>query len=129
MYPIGELIRTQDNRCTSDPMFLVQQLRRVYGVNTDFTDRTVWMDGDQEEASDEEAAILDALSKSGAEVEGWEKVGFVEHWEFVTACFTGKACEDYLASNGHNLVKPRIYVASGYRNQEWIAIRNHLAEQ
>lgn len=45
---------------------------------------------------------------------------------FVTCCFTAKGCEDYIAANGHNLKKPRIYVESGYRNREWEIMREFL---
>jgi hypothetical protein len=47
-------------------------------------------------------------------------------YRFVTACLTRKGCEDYIASNGHNFKKPRIYVGSGFRNQKWADIRNQL---
>ncbi|MDK6877259.1 hypothetical protein QP275_28455, partial [Escherichia coli] len=33
----------------------------------------------------------------------------------------------YLAANGHNLRLPFIYVKSGFRNAEYIGIRNWLA--
>lgn len=51
---------------------------------------------------------------------------YVDQWEFVTVCFTEQACEDYIASNGHNLNEPRIYAASAYGNREMIAIREML---
>jgi len=128
MQEIGYLIRTQGNRCTSDPIFIVQRRRRTYGVDTDFTDKTVWMDSDHEEATADEAARLDKLLRKNGEVANWKKYGFVEHWDFVTACFTEQGCKDYLAVDGHNLGETRIYVASGYRNAEWIAVRKFLAE-
>lgn len=46
--------------------------------------------------------------------------------DFATACFTRKAAEAYLEVNGHNLVKPYIYVESGFRNAEWIELRKRL---
>ena len=74
---IGESIRTQDNRMTNEPIFVVEQKRG-------------------------------------------------RHWVFATACFTEQGCKDYLAANGHNLKSPRVYVYSGYRNAEWIALRAAL---
>ena len=121
------LILTQDNRATSHPMFIVQRRQRTYGVDTDYTDSSVWMNGDREEASEVESAGLDSFSSRGVDINGWENVGFVEHWEFVTACFTEKGCEDYLAANGHDLGETRIYVDSGYRNEEWKAVRGLLS--
>src|SRR5207342_1777997 len=35
---IGELIRTQDNRITSEPVFVVEQRTRIYGLDTDYTE-------------------------------------------------------------------------------------------
>lgn len=48
-------------------------------------------------------------------------------WEFVTACLTDEGARAYMNANGHNLRKfSRIFVHSGYRNDEWIWLRNHL---
>ncbi len=40
---IGERLRTQDNRCTSNPMFCVQEKRREYGFDSRWTDNHVWI--------------------------------------------------------------------------------------
>ncbi|HZX80498.1 MAG TPA: hypothetical protein VFE72_06065, partial [Lysobacter sp.] len=41
---IGELIRTQDNRITADPIFVVEQ-KRSYVTDPDYNDaRTIWID-------------------------------------------------------------------------------------
>jgi len=97
---ISELVRTQDNRATSDPIFIVQQKRRIWGMDGHYSDDYEWIDGD--------------------------RVYYVDMWEFVTACFTEQGCKDYIAANGHNLNEPRIYAASAYRNREMIAIRKLL---
>lgn len=48
-------------------------------------------------------------------------------WEFVTACLTDEGARAYMNANGHNLRKfSRIFVHSGYRNNEWIGLRNYL---
>ncbi len=48
---IGENIRTQDNRITSDPMFCVYQKREIV-VDADYDyDRIVWVDEDSNEAN------------------------------------------------------------------------------
>lgn len=129
MQEIGSLIRTQDNRATSDPIFIVQRLRRMYGVDAEYACSSVWLDSDQEEASEIEAAGLAVLSANGVAIEGWEKVWYIDHWDFVTACFTEKACQDYIAAHRHNLGESRIYAASAYGNPEWIAVRKFLSEQ
>lgn len=128
MQHIGEQIRTQDNRCTSDPLFIVQQKQRIWGMDLNYTDDYAWLDTSNEhtEATDVEAAGLDAIEDKCGDLGDWEKVGYVDTWEFITACFTEKACQDYIAANGHNLNEPRIYAASAYRNLEMIAVREML---
>jgi len=125
---IGELIRTQDNRLTSYPLFIVQQKKRIWGMNSDYCENYEWIDAHDPEivADCIQRAGLDALSECGTDIFTWSKVYYVDLWEFVTACFTEQACDDYIAANGHNLTEPRIYVASMYRNREMIAIREML---
>ncbi len=125
---IGELVRTQDNRCTSDPLFLVQEKKRIYGMDGDYCDDYEWLcEDDHEHVADRiERAGLDALAERGEDVTGWEKIHYVETWEFVTVCFTEQACKDYILANGHNLNEPRIYAVSAYRNREMIAVMDFL---
>jgi hypothetical protein len=123
---IGELIRTQDNRATDAPLFIVEELVRIVGIMEDYTDNFVWM-YEGSEADESEKALLDQLEIENKEVpEGWEKVGYVDQWKFVTACFTEKGCGDYLTKNGHNLGQTRIYAAGSYRNEEFRAVREFL---
>jgi hypothetical protein len=55
-----------------------------------------------------------------------------KHWRNSTVYvniqpfFTEKAAQEYINANRHNLVEPRIYVESGYRNYEWQAVRTLL---
>jgi hypothetical protein len=125
---IGERIRTQDNRCTDAPIFIVQQKKRIYGIDKHYTDDCVWVDmsNDLGEITDEEEiARLEELEDDGS-CGDCEKVGYVDTWEFVTACFTEQGCKNYLAINGHNLTEPRIYAAGSYRNNEFRAVRDFL---
>lgn len=46
----------------------------------------------------------------------------------VQPCFTEAGAGQYIWIDGHNLLKPEIYVASGYRNQEWIDVREFLKQ-
>ncbi len=126
---IGHEIRTQDNAATANPIFGVRQRRRVWGVNHDYTDTFGWVNViDAAEADDDESADLEArYREDGAEPRGWRRVGYIDTWEFVTACLTAKGCEDFIAINGHNLTDPRIYVYGGYRNHEWATVREHFA--
>ena len=51
-----------------------------------------------------------------------------ERWNFVTACFTKSACEDFIRENSHNFEKLRVYVASGHGNREWALVRELLQD-
>lgn len=126
MQRIGELIRTQDNRATSDPIFIVQRRKRIYGLDTDYAEDTCWIDDDGDEADSDMELELSVKVDCGESTEGWREAGYMDQWEFVTACFTEQGCKDYIAANGHNLGETRIYAASAYRNSEFIAVREFL---
>lgn len=128
---IGHLIRTQDNRITADPLFVVEREEKVCGVNANYSDGYDWFNSDlQREAEEEEIEILEAASDrydSDEDIGGWEKIGYVKRWEFVTACFTEQGCKDYLKQNGHNVHGPtRIYAHGSFRNKEYQDVRNYL---
>lgn len=53
---------------------------------------------------------------------GWDFMGITREWRFVTARFTRKAAEAYLAANHHNLQAPRVFVTSQHRCPEWQAV-------
>lgn len=127
---IGERIRTQDNRITEQPIFVVRQKYRIYGVDPDHEDHTVvWIDEDNgcEAASAEENANLEAKYQDGEETpEGWRRTAYKEEWQIVTACFTEAACQEYIRINGHNLRSPKDYVISSFRNEEFQTVRAFL---
>ena len=111
---IGARIRTQDNRITSHPIFVVEQ-KREYIVDPDYYGaRSKWVD--------------DEGIETKPKAKGYRHIYVHDVWEFVTACFTEQGCKDYLESNGHNLRDPRIYVHSGFRNTEWQNIRAMFSE-
>lgn len=126
MREIGELIRTQDNRATSHPIFIVQEKKRIYGFDSDYTDNITWVHCDGFEADEEEASELYAQEEQDCVPDEWTKYGYIDQWEFVTACFTEQGAKDYIRANGHNLREPRIYAASAYRNREFIDVREFL---
>ena len=121
-------LHTQDNRITHEPVFVVEQKQRVWGFDPAYADSYAWLDADNDhnEASEEEAKALDAKYIADEDTGSWMMVHYRDRWEFVTACFTEAGCEAYLKLNGHNLNETRIYVHSGYRNGEWIAVRAAL---
>ncbi|EFH7968429.1 hypothetical protein GJR30_27215, partial [Escherichia coli] len=86
---IGENIRTQDNRITSDPMFCVYQKREIV-VDADYDyDRIVWVDEDGNEANKLQSRRLELLHENFREPpEKWRRVAVKDIDEFVTCCFT-----------------------------------------
>lgn len=127
---IIEHLHTQDNRITDNPLFAVQQKRRVYGLDEDYEDAHGWAHPDRDNLvleGEPEYAELKAAWESGEEPRGdWRRVGFKDTWEFVTGCLTEQGCKDYIRVNGHNLHEPRIYAYGSYRNAEFIALRKWL---
>lgn len=124
---IGENLRTQDNRITSHPVFVVFQKEEMV-VSEEFDhDRIAWVwecgDG---EVEDRTARRLEALHQGCRDTRGYSRYAMKSIKRFVTACFTEDGCKDYLRQNGHNLNEPFIYAHSAYRNDEWQVIRNWL---
>lgn len=112
---IGKLLLTQDNRCTADPQFCVQENVTVTGVDPEYSDGiTVWiLDGEEVEP----------------DTEGAEEFGVLSHWETKMTAFTEEGCKEYIRQNGHNhRGELRIYVESFRRCPEMIAIRKFLME-
>lgn len=123
---IIELLHTQDNRITAHPLFAVRQKRIVYGLHEDYATEHRWVDGDGE-CCEEDAKRYEAMDETGEEIpDGVRRLGLIEKWEFVTGCMTEQGCKDFIACNGHNLNEPQIYAYSGYRNAEFIALREWL---
>lgn len=123
---IGELIRTQDNRITDQPMFVVFQKREIIGSDEHSPSRICWV-WDGEEVSELRAKRLEALYQDGRDTRGYDRYAMQEVDEFVTACFTEHGCKDYLRQNGHNLRLPYIYACGSFRNNEYQMVRNWLA--
>ncbi|MCL7694142.1 ead/Ea22-like family protein, partial [Klebsiella pneumoniae] len=125
LYTIGELIRTQDNRITDQPMFVVFQKREIIGSDEHSPSRICWV-WDGEEVSELRAKRLEALYQDGRDTRGYDRYAMQEVDEFVTACFTEHGCKDYLRQNGHNLRLPYIYACGSFRNNEYQLVRNWL---
>lgn len=123
---VAKLIRTQNNRATDSPIFIVQEKVRDWGYDSDYADDYAWVNinEDHREADEEEAALLDKYVSS--RYDPWQKTYYKERWKFVTACFTEQGCKDFIQTDGHNHGELRIYAASSHRNGEYRAVRNFL---
>ncbi len=126
LYTTGELIRTQDNRITDQPMFVVFQKREIIGSDEHSPSRICWV-WDGEEVTELRAKRLEALYQDGRDTRGYDRYAMQEVDEFVTACFTEHGCKDFLRQNGHNLRQPYIYACGSFRNNEYQLVRNWLA--
>jgi hypothetical protein len=127
---VGALIKTQDNRFTDQPMFVVQQ-KRTYVTEDGYNNcRHEWREtesGEYSEADEQQAEQLErAFQDDLLEPDGWKRFAVFDVWEFVTACFTERGCKDFIAINGHNLKEPRIYAEGSYRNHEFQDVRKAL---
>ena len=122
-------LRTQDNACTADPIFYVEEQRRIYGIDVDYDPQIAWLHADEPvEVDPEEANRLEAAyQETHREPEGFMRVGYHEHWGFVQPFFTRMAAESYIKNNGHQHDgQLRVFVGALYRNHEMIALRKHL---
>lgn len=123
-------LKTQDNRITSDPIFLVQEKERIYGIDTDFLDddKIIWYHCDGVEADEDEKASLDDLEESGKDIDDcWDKVGYIEKYRTIQTFFTEKAAQNFIDRNKHRYEgKLSIYVESLYRNPEMRLIRDFI---
>jgi hypothetical protein len=131
---ISQSLRTQDNRGTENPMFVVQQ-KSTFGCEPGEGDENVWLNSDWEEVDQETSEKLDQLKDSfpwdlsageKAMLESHTQRGVKHFWVFCMASFTEEGCKEYLALNGHNLREPRIYVESWNRCPEMLAVRELL---
>ena len=126
-------LATQDNLCTSFPLFLVQQEHRIYGMDTDYCENKIysWNDDPEYFWNTREEALSEVI-KSGRTEDNFadviNEVGYVTIWVFVTAHLTRKAAQLYIEQNAHNLKSPRIYVSSQYRCHEFNAAVEFLKE-
>lgn len=140
LHDIGQQVRTQDNRCTADPIFVVQGLKRIGPIMPEYSvDRLMYHDWQETETyyhdkpDPEKWAELDRLNKDGRLPSGVTAGGYIELWEDVQWCFTELGCKQYLEKDGHNVRRVyddvRIYAKCLRRNSEMISIRNFLADQ
>ena len=131
MAAIGKNIVTQDNRITDAPIFIVQQKCTYVGSDGYNSNTRVEWRKDADEHPLASASYSKTLERhyqhTGEQKDGWIRFAVFDVWEFVTACFTEQGCKDYLAINGHNLKSPRIYADGSYRNREFRAVRDYLA--
>lgn len=120
------------DHCTSNPIFIVQCLRKINGIDLDYDPLYYWTDEDREvELTDDE--LMEELAEyvnDGGEYEKfdpnydryvlcgnrviYEKIGYAENWEYVNAHFTRESAEAFIKRKSHDYEKLRIYIDSQY---------------
>ena len=127
---IQKELKSQDNRCTSDPIFLVQEKERIYGMDEDYSDEYVWYDPYNDcEADLEEEQKLNDDSRLYEEIDYdcWQLIPYLDKQMTVQSFFTEKAAQEYIDRNSHrHSGKLSIYVDSLYRNSEMRMIRDFI---
>ena len=148
-----ERLKSDDPLATAHPIFMVQSRDRIYGFDLVYDDgsHTVFVDEDHHEMSDRDLKEIyaeayklyepeevwgdPAVSTMAQVKEFFEdhegdfcltRTAYQDRWNNVQPFLTRAGAEEYIRINGHNLKEPRIYVESGYRNQEWIDLRRDL---
>jgi hypothetical protein len=121
-------LRTQDNRITADPIFMVQEEKRLCGFDIVQCDApVVWQCDDYqvtEESDPEEFKRLEAhYDEHCKEPADWTRTGYLDRWENIQPFLTEQAADEYIRRYAHRHGKLRTYVESGYRNPEWQLLR------
>jgi hypothetical protein len=132
---IRERLQTQNGRMTANPIFVVQEEEKIYGMAEGYSDAGEWMD--REGATYATRQDFEMAGKAYREMYGEEEsierfdskisyVRYIRRWKFVQPFLTEAAANAYIKQNSHHLTNPRVYVESGYRNYEWEGIRKYF---
>lgn len=139
----SKLMRSQNNRGTQYPLFIIQTLEEVLKADGR-GGRTVYFDGEEttitsaqfeelEDAKDHDrrgVEIDKCLNEAGLDSlddfdpDDWERLEVSDEWVYADNAgffFTEKACHDHIEQNRHHYNKPRSYVISAWRNPEIVA--------
>lgn len=127
---IGEEMQVQDNRHTENPLFVIQEDSRVYGVDdAEFKERDNDYEGDLCEACDalcdEGKSLEDDCEECPDEAFNWYKIEKVFNLS-PGVFFTAKACQEHIDSNEYHYTNPRSFAVGTYRNPEMKAVINFL---
>ncbi len=135
---LSQQLHTQDNSCTNNPIFQVRDVKQVECFG-DHADNTHWWDQEGSAVLDKD--LIDQLEEEGKWTSYNSVVLELEDSQFsgtytrthtktlrqvVEVFMTNEAAEFWVAQNEHRHNALEIYVASGFRNPEWQAIRDFL---
>jgi len=129
-------LHTQDNRCTSHPVFEVRK-DMAFLSEPQVCDECYWVDDAGERVTDPQlaeklTAICHAQLEDTVELDGEKyREEFVQYaHETVGVFFTQAAADRFIHENQHNHHNsPRplyVYISSGWKNPEWQLVRELL---
>ena len=119
-------VRNNDHS-TRNPLFEVQRLRKITGIDPNYADTFMWVSDGEEVTDDAVIAEIQAkYDETGNEPDGYQRVGYVEKWETADCMvfFTPQAAEAVM--KGKDPGEWRVMVNSAYRNHEFKAIQEYL---
>lgn len=119
---LADRLATQDNLETGDPVYHVQQRRRIYYVDVAAVDPDGYL------LVDEDGNDCGEVTPDHEPSRGYVVVPFIDRWECVpgAVALTMEGAQAHLEINGHNLEDPRVYVGSAWRVPETIRLREVL---
>ena len=133
-----------DRHITANPIFNVQTKKRTYGIDDGYTDLFIWQyKSDYENTFDDMDEVintalecdvltekikkycdqeeLDLDSLTGWEQQtivedllGYEKIGYVEEWNYVNSHLTREGAEAFIRRKQHDYGEMRVFVNSQY---------------
>ena len=144
MKETSQLMRTQSNRSTQYPLFIIQELQEVvkaegcgseskyvdWGGENELTSEQYTaleelQDSDKEDELEEDAVtLMEELSIDDAhdiDLSEFREITYDEEWVYrddAGVFFTEHACDLHMIQNAHHYNKPRSYVISAWRNYE-----------
>lgn len=124
IFEIAERMKGQDPRATASPIYCVQALGRVIGVEQTCTDNVLYMTDEGEIFFDEEE-VEEHVKEYGGD---YEEQGYTEFWETLEQFFSLEGAEKYIEENKHNHEDLRVYVISASRNDEMKCVIQFLEE-
>lgn len=120
---VSVLMRSQDNRSTQHPLFVVQELKEIVKASG-CGDRTIYVDG-EDELSQEEYDAEEANEDSDVDLSEYREIEVSDEWVISDTAgmfFTEDACERHIKLNNYHYRKPRSYVISAWRNPEMVMV-------
>jgi len=141
---IAEKMNGQDHLCTTDPIYCVYQVKRVWGFDSEFCDDWAWIDSGGDHSS-----VEDGSDKMKEIIAEWKEHNpnsdlddeeimedrlqyFKGYYKDETVAVGGQVyfsrigAQNHIDANHYHYNKPFVYVESAWRNPEFQAVREFL---